>query len=269
MLKEPVKLGSWYRCRDGVVVGPMEEHLSGAFPFVFDHSGCRRSVKSNGRYRMDEVDDAFDLIEEVNPDGSPIQTEAERLEQQTIEAFAAWRKDRSVRVDASSDAVSWHEMPHPMWNAFYYRLRPIDPPKPEPRFSVVAVNEDVVVRDRERPDVEAWFGPQPEDSRMIKDVLKRLNSGSDTVDDYEWRPINPTEPVMGSLEMADVPPGSVFRLDEDSDIRPHGRITTVGVEILINGRFAMRSYDALRTGKYSILRPGHATWSKCEKPVQP
>lgn len=89
-----IEAGKYYKNRAGEVLGPMEHNSDDVYPFI---------CQADGRYRSYTVDGIFyvnhsgedDIVEEVNADGSPIESVENHL------GTASWETtfDKQRRVE--------------------------------------------------------------------------------------------------------------------------------------------------------------------------
>lgn len=205
----------------------------------------------------------LDLVCEFTPE--------DEIREQTIDTFAKIMRNgcdvpdgmRLEYLGVTTGKWHWAFDSSRLKFGSHYRLTPFDPPAP-PRFTMSA--NPVGILDAKRPGMIA---ESPKQTPMggtkltaAKLICEKLNSGKCSDVDLRWTPI---KPEMVPLELSDITPGSVFRIDGDTYVRPHGLITDESVEIRTGGSYVTYTYGELRDKKVQILRPGQ-TWQLCQKP---
>lgn len=86
-----IKLGKYYKTREGMTMGPMVVNKDDyEYPFRCESHG--KSYAPNGRYYKGE-EDPLDLIEECTADGSPVVVQSNPLT-----ADRSWRDEIALRL---------------------------------------------------------------------------------------------------------------------------------------------------------------------------
>lgn len=210
---------------------------------------------TNGRYFRDscEGECSSDLIRLISP--APID-----LTEQTINTFArivrnggkvpdGYKLERNHKSNGPDRGWLCIDEKGEWSNLLNYRLTPIPQP---PRFSVST--DPIGVLDSQQPGMVAEFS----NLASASEVCKQSNANHDSSRTWLWTPI---APEIVPLEMADVPPGSVFSSKPDIGWF-NADINTIGIEF--GG--CVKTWAEVKDQGFYILRPGQTEWQKCEKP---
>lgn len=79
-----IKLGRFYKTRQGQIVGPIVKNESTTYPFGAMPLGPSSTWKVNGWFYDNEIPHPCDLLEEVRPDGQPLNAKVKAIDQMTL-----------------------------------------------------------------------------------------------------------------------------------------------------------------------------------------